>query len=210
VDFDNDYKTLDLPYMESVMWAFKSLWDKGLIYAGFRCSGMLAGRDPAGRHRNQDGTTAYQDRQTRRSPWAAAHRARDASWRGVALVLDHHAVTLPSNLPWRCTRIIDSPWSGRRTGSATCSPRPGSGTTPGAGELGQRGRHRGRHEDGTEDGADGGPPCCADQGPASCSGLRYTPVDFFTGRAERVPVLAAGYVTTEDGTGLVHIAPAFG
>src|SRR5919205_3669668 len=36
VDFDNDYKTLDLDYMESVMWAFKSLWDKGLIYQGFR------------------------------------------------------------------------------------------------------------------------------------------------------------------------------
>ncbi|MGH3628955.1 MAG: class I tRNA ligase family protein, partial [Sciscionella sp.] len=31
VDFDNDYKTLDPDYMESVMWAFKSLWDKGLI-----------------------------------------------------------------------------------------------------------------------------------------------------------------------------------
>ena len=36
VDFDNDYKTLDLTYMESVMWAFKTLWDKGLIYEGFR------------------------------------------------------------------------------------------------------------------------------------------------------------------------------
>ena len=36
VDFTNDYKTLDLPYMESVMWAFKALWDKGLIYEGFR------------------------------------------------------------------------------------------------------------------------------------------------------------------------------
>jgi len=36
VDFANDYKTLDLPYMESGMWAFKKLWDKGLIYEGFR------------------------------------------------------------------------------------------------------------------------------------------------------------------------------
>jgi isoleucyl-tRNA synthetase len=36
VDFANDYKTLDLSYMESVMWAFKSLWDKGLVYEGFR------------------------------------------------------------------------------------------------------------------------------------------------------------------------------
>jgi isoleucyl-tRNA synthetase len=36
VDFDHDYKTLDLDYMESVMWAFKTLWDKGLVYSGFR------------------------------------------------------------------------------------------------------------------------------------------------------------------------------
>ena len=36
VDFGHDYKTLDLDYMESVMWAFKSLWERGLIYEGFR------------------------------------------------------------------------------------------------------------------------------------------------------------------------------
>ena len=36
VDFENDYKTLDLNYMESVIWAFKQLWDKGLAYEGYR------------------------------------------------------------------------------------------------------------------------------------------------------------------------------
>ncbi|MCY4256933.1 MAG: isoleucine--tRNA ligase [bacterium] len=36
VDFSHDYKTMDLPYMESVMWAFKTLWDKGLIYEAYR------------------------------------------------------------------------------------------------------------------------------------------------------------------------------
>ncbi|MFN3244142.1 MAG: isoleucine--tRNA ligase [Planctomycetota bacterium] len=36
VDFDNDYKTMDLSYMESVMWAFKTLHDKGLAYEGQR------------------------------------------------------------------------------------------------------------------------------------------------------------------------------
>src|SRR6187551_2119876 len=36
VDFDNDYKTLDLGFMESVIWAFKQLWDKGLAYEGNR------------------------------------------------------------------------------------------------------------------------------------------------------------------------------
>ena len=31
VDFDHDYKTLDLGFMESVLWAFKQLWDKGPV-----------------------------------------------------------------------------------------------------------------------------------------------------------------------------------
>ena len=34
VDFDHDYKTMDKAYMESIWWVFKSLWDKGLIYEG--------------------------------------------------------------------------------------------------------------------------------------------------------------------------------
>ncbi len=36
VDFEHGYKTMDLSYMESVWWAFKQLWDKGLIYEGYR------------------------------------------------------------------------------------------------------------------------------------------------------------------------------
>ncbi len=36
VDFERGYKTLDTGYMESVLWAFKTLWDKGLAYEGHR------------------------------------------------------------------------------------------------------------------------------------------------------------------------------
>ncbi len=36
VDFSNDYKTMDLSYMESVMWAFGQLYKKGLLYEGYR------------------------------------------------------------------------------------------------------------------------------------------------------------------------------
>ncbi|MFH1254869.1 MAG: isoleucine--tRNA ligase [bacterium] len=35
-DMENDYKTMDLDFMESVWWVFKQLWDKGLIYEGYR------------------------------------------------------------------------------------------------------------------------------------------------------------------------------
>ena len=36
VDFENDYKTMDRDFMESVWWVFKQLWDKGLIYEGVK------------------------------------------------------------------------------------------------------------------------------------------------------------------------------
>ncbi|MEQ9116194.1 MAG: isoleucine--tRNA ligase [Rickettsiales bacterium] len=36
VDFDNDYKTMETPYMESVIWAFKELYKKGLVYESMR------------------------------------------------------------------------------------------------------------------------------------------------------------------------------
>ena len=36
VDFENDYKTMDSNYMESVIWAFKSLYEKGMLYEDYR------------------------------------------------------------------------------------------------------------------------------------------------------------------------------
>ena len=36
IDMDNDYKTMDIEYMESIWWVFKQLWDKGLIYEGYK------------------------------------------------------------------------------------------------------------------------------------------------------------------------------
>ena len=36
VDFDNDYKTMDVWYMESVWWVVKQLWEKGYVYQGLK------------------------------------------------------------------------------------------------------------------------------------------------------------------------------
>jgi isoleucyl-tRNA synthetase len=38
VDTDNAYRTMDQDYMESVMWVFKTMWDKDMIYKGQRVS----------------------------------------------------------------------------------------------------------------------------------------------------------------------------
>ncbi|MFH1151882.1 MAG: isoleucine--tRNA ligase [Nanoarchaeota archaeon] len=38
VDMDNSYRTMDMDFMESVIWSFKELYEKGLIYEGYRTS----------------------------------------------------------------------------------------------------------------------------------------------------------------------------
>jgi len=35
-DMENAYRTMDLDFMESVWWVFKELWDKGLVYESYR------------------------------------------------------------------------------------------------------------------------------------------------------------------------------
>jgi isoleucyl-tRNA synthetase len=47
IDFDNDYKTLDPSYMESVWWVFKQLFEQDLVYRGFKVRRVSA--TPAGR-----------------------------------------------------------------------------------------------------------------------------------------------------------------
>jgi isoleucyl-tRNA synthetase len=197
VDFDNDYKTLDLPYMESVMWAFKSLWDKGLIYAGFRVL-WYCWRDEtplAATETKMD--DAYQDRQdpavTVGLPLVAPGTDLDGA---LALVWTTTPWTLPSNLAMAVHPDIDY---------ALVRAANGERYLLAEARVGHYARELG------EVGTDGGATVLRRLKGSELLGLRYTPpFDFFVGRPNAHKVLAADYVTTEDGTGLVHIAPAFG
>ncbi|MEK0306910.1 mupirocin-resistant isoleucine--tRNA ligase [Bifidobacterium favimelis] len=64
VDFDHGYKTLDVPYMESVMWAFKTLYDKGLAYKGYRVLPYCwKDQTPLSNHELRMDADVYRDRQ---------------------------------------------------------------------------------------------------------------------------------------------------
>ena len=114
VDFENDYKTLDLSYMESVMWAFKTLWDKGLVYEGFRVLAvLLALRDAAVATPRRAWTTSTATARTRRSP-SAFELGRPAS---AHPGLDDDAVDAAvATSRSRSGRTSTTPWS-RRTGT---------------------------------------------------------------------------------------------
>ena len=135
VDFDHDYKTLDLPYMESVMWAFRQLWDKGLVYQGFkvlpycwRCETPLSNHEL----RMDDDTYA-------RAAGPVGHGPVQAGDRGVAAGLDDHAVdaAVQPGLRGRRRHQLRRAREGRR------AVHPGPGP---AGRLRARagGRRRGR------------------------------------------------------------------
>jgi len=194
VDFEDDYKTLDTDYMESVMWAFKTLWDKGLVYEGFRVL-AYCWRDE----------TPLSNTETRMDD-VYRQRQDPAVTVGFTLTSGEHAGA--KALVWTTT-----PWTLPSNAAMAVGPRveyvvvePVEGALAGqrlvlaAARVGAYARELGES-----------PTVVATLTGADLVGATYTPpFSYFTGRANAHQVLAADYVTTDDGTGLVHIAPAYG
>ncbi len=193
VDFENDYKTLDLDYMESVMWAFKTLWDKGLVYEGFRVLPYCwhDGTPLSNTETRQD--DAYRQRQ---DPAVTVGYVLETG--DVALIWTTTPWTLPSNLAMAVGPDIDYVVVTGAPGTEHEHTRfvlAADRLAHYARELGDDAADRVvRRLKGTE-----------------LLGLHYTPpFPFFAGREKAHQVLSADYVTTDEGTGIVHIAPAFG
>ena len=185
VDFDNDYKTLDAPYMESVMWAFKTLHDKGLVYEGFRvlaycwrCETPLSNTET----RMDD---VYRDRQ---DPALTVWFELETGERILAWTTTPW--TLPSNLALAVGPDVDY---------AMMRGTDGHTYVIAEARLGAYEKELdGAERVGTVRGAD-------------LVGRSYAPMfPFLAGTENAFRVLGADFVTTEDGTGVVHMAPGFG
>lgn len=191
VDFDNDYKTLDLTYMESVVWAFKQLYDKGLAYEGYRVL-PYCWRDetPLSNHELRMDDDVYQSRQD-----PALTVGVRLGTGELALVWTTTPWTLPSNLAVAVGPEIDyvvvAPVEG---------PLAGDRVLLAASRLASYARELG--EDAT---------VVEHLTGAEVAGRSYTPpFPYFAGHPNAHRVLVGDFVSTEDGTGLVHLAPAFG
>ena len=98
VDFDNDYKTLDLGFMESVIWAFKQLWDKGLAYEGNRVLPYCWNDEtPLSSHELRMDDDVYQSRQDPALTVGFRVSGRRRSRGAYLLVWTTTPWTLPSN-----------------------------------------------------------------------------------------------------------------
>ena len=186
IDFDNDYKTMDAWYMESVWWVFKQLWDKGLIYQGVKVVPVsTALGTPLA---NFEATSNYQD-------------VQDPAITVLLKLVDedaHLAIwtttpwTVPSNLAVcvgddiEYSLVVDEE-SGKQIYLATERLDQYQGDTEFRVVKTLLGK--------------------------DLVGRRYEPVfDYFADKADEgaFVVISGDYVTTDSGTGLVHQAPAFG
>ena len=194
VDFDNDYKTLDPGFMESVIWAFKQLWDKGLAYEGNRVLPYCWNDEtPLSSHELRMDDDVYQSRQD--PAITVGFRVDEGGERlGGRLPpdLDDDAVDAAVEPGGRGQpRRRPTSWCRRPTAGATCWRRPGCRPTPASSAKNPR---------------------CWPPTPAGiCSGCatcRRSRTSWTRRNAFRV--LPAEFVSTEDGTGIVHMSPAYG
>jgi isoleucyl-tRNA synthetase len=190
VDFDHDYKTLDLSYMESVMWAFRQLWDKGLVYEGFkvlpycwRCE------TPLSNHELRMDDDVYKERQD--PSVTVRFRLETGEW---LLAWTTTPWTLPSNLAAAVGADI----------SYTVLEKDG--------ERYILARDRQAAYERELEGA----AIVGELTGAELAGRRYEPLFPYLADAEKFGtqdafrVILSDDVTTEDGTGVVHMAPAYG
>ncbi len=192
VDFDNDYKTMDRPFMESVWWVFRALWDKGLVYQGHKVMpySWRLGTPLSNFEANMDYRRVQDPALTVRFGIVDAGATGLSDLVGASLLA---WTTTPWTLPSNVALCVgpDIPYAlVERDDERLLLAEPLREKV-----VGTEARVLG-HYPGT-----------------ALVGLRYAPIfDVFAdlGAKGAFVVVADGYVTTEDGTGIVHQAPAFG
>jgi isoleucyl-tRNA synthetase len=197
VDFEHAYKTMDFAYMESVMWAFKALWDKDLAYEGERvlpfcweCETPLSNFET----RQDD---SYRPRV---DPAVTVAFALDpSSGAGDKATLADGALRL---LVWTTT-----PWTLPSNLALAVGPDITYDIYEVLGHLTAIASER----------AAAYPELFAEAEPigsvtgTELVGRTYRPLfDFFADRTDAFRVLAGDFVATDEGTGVVHMAPGFG
>jgi isoleucyl-tRNA synthetase len=190
VDFENDYKTLDTSFMESALWAFKQLWDKGLVYKDYRVvpyswavesplSNFETRLDNSYRNRTDPAVTVGFELKAGQGDLSGAK----------ILIWTTTPWTLPSNLA--CAAGADITYAIMQKGEERFI-------------LSVNGleKYKKQLEGAEQVGRVNG---------SELAGLTYhPPFDYFVGRENAHQILLEDFVVDEDGTGIVHMAPGFG
>ncbi|WP_127793498.1 isoleucine--tRNA ligase [Agromyces sp. LHK192] len=230
VDFENDYKTLDVTFMESVIWAFKTLHDKGLAYEGHRVL-PYCWRDqtPLSNHELRMDDDVYKMRQDQTVTVTFPLTGAKAESLGLTAVRALAWTTTPWTLPTNFLLAVGPdieyavvPAGPNGTPDATVLREQVAGEASDTEVLGGEyllasalvGSYA--KELGYESAGDAQAAISRTVRGADLAGVAYdrlfdyyADVDAF-GLQQAWRIVVADYVTTEDGTGIVHQAPAYG
>jgi len=191
IDTADAYWTLSNDYIETVWWLLRQMWDKGLLYEGHRvtpycarCGTALSSHEVAQGYRDVVDPSVYV-----RFPLTAGPHAGEADllvWTTTPwTLLSNVATAVGADVPYARYRLSPPAGEGRDLVMAEAA----------AARLFP----------------DGGVEVVARFTGADMEGWRYQrpfsdlPLDE---RGEQV--VTAGFVSTDDGSGIVHLAPAFG
>jgi isoleucyl-tRNA synthetase len=190
VDLDNDYKTMNPDFMESVWWAFSELWNKGLVYQGkkvvpysWRLTAPLSNFEASQNYKSvQDPSISV-----------LFSLKRDPSQGFVAWT------TTPWTLPANLALTVNSDYQYQRF------PLKNTGKGVNSAWVAKsRAEAYGKELDLTQ--------LLEEKTGSQLEGEVYVPLFPFyeSSREKAFRVLVGTYVTAEDGSGIVHTAPAFG
>ncbi len=184
VDFDNSYYTMDEGYIESVMWAFKELYNKGLVAEGFKVMPYCHVCETSLSHFETRQDDSYRERTD------TAVTVKFTLESGEKLVAwTTTPWTLPANLAIAVNNDIDY------------------AIMEGNGErlvLAEAALERYEKE------LDGYTKVGVKKGSEFVGQAYKPPYDYFEGQANAHIVLHADFVNSDDGTGIAHEAPGFG
>ena len=211
VDFENDYKTLDITFMESVIWAFKQLHTKGLAYEGYRVL-PYCWRDqtPLSNHELRMDDDVYKMRQDQTVTVTFPLYGEKAESLGLAGVNALAWTTTPWTLPTNAALAV-----GPDITYAVLPAGPNGATTSGdafllaADTIGNYAK-----ELGYADAAAAREAVTRTVQGAELEHITYQRLwDYYAdheGMQNAWKILVADYVATGEGAGIVHQAPAYG
>jgi len=205
VDFDHDYKTMESGYMESIWWVMKTLWDKGLLYEGHyilpycpRCSTVLSNHElNLGGYKDVHDPAITVRFRVVRSDECGVTSVRDSIPSDTYLLAwTTTPWTLPSNLALTMGADIDYVLIEDLTPHSTPSSQH---------YILAEARLPAYYKDASEY------KIVWSKKGAELAGLQYEPLfPYFKDAPNAFRVFLGDFVTTEDGTGIVHTAPGFG
>ncbi|MBN8554310.1 MAG: isoleucine--tRNA ligase [Deltaproteobacteria bacterium] len=184
-DFDNDYKTMDLKFMESVWWVFHELWQKKLIYRGYKVMPFsTALGTPLS---NFEASSNYQDVQ---DPAITISFSVKTLANTFLLAWTTTPWTLPSNLALAVGKDLDYVVAENAEGKKFILAEALLEKVFKKDEVKVVEKKTGK----------------------DLVGLEYEPLFSFFAHLKKphFTVIESGHVTTDAGTGIVHMAPAFG